>query len=173
MKRSSFITWDQLKVGALIVVALVILAIAILKLGQAGNLFGKRYRLVSLVGNASGLRVGGPVLEGKGESEAALLGHPREGVARLHLARAPAAVQPEHQRPPRRRRRRHVKVVRAGTRRVGEGALDDPAGLRCGLRRPHRLHRREQQCHQQSGDRWTQMSHPTTPRGNRTVAPVV
>ena len=61
MKRSSFITWDQLKVGALIVVALVILAIAILKLGQAGNLFGKRYRLVSLVGNASGLRVGGPV----------------------------------------------------------------------------------------------------------------
>jgi len=61
MKRSSFITWDQLKVGALIVVALVILAIAILKLGQAGNLFGKRYRLVSFVGNASGLRVGGPV----------------------------------------------------------------------------------------------------------------
>src|SRR5438552_16362855 len=61
MKRSSFITWDQLKVGALIVVALVILAIAILKLGQAGNLFGKRYRLVSLVGHASGLRVGGPV----------------------------------------------------------------------------------------------------------------
>ena len=61
MRRSSFITWDQLKVGVLIVVALVILAIAIIKLGQAGNLFGKRYQLVAFVSNASGLRLGGPV----------------------------------------------------------------------------------------------------------------
>lgn len=61
MRRSSFITWDQLKVGVLILVALVIMAFAILKLGSAGNLFGKRYRLVSFVANASGLRVGGPV----------------------------------------------------------------------------------------------------------------
>ncbi|MDP9203667.1 MAG: MlaD family protein [Gemmatimonadota bacterium] len=61
MKRSSFITWDQLKVGVLIVVALLILVIAIVKLGQAGNLFGKRYRLVAFVASGSGLRVGGPV----------------------------------------------------------------------------------------------------------------
>jgi phospholipid/cholesterol/gamma-HCH transport system substrate-binding protein len=61
MKRSSFITWDQLKVGALILVALIILGVAILKLGNAGNLFGKRYRLVAYVASASGLRVGGPV----------------------------------------------------------------------------------------------------------------
>src|SRR3954463_469469 len=61
MRRSSFITWDQLKVGALILVALIILGFAALKLGQAGNLFGKRYQLVSFVGNASGLRIGGPV----------------------------------------------------------------------------------------------------------------
>jgi len=61
MKRSSFITWDQLKVGVLIVVALLILGMAIIKLGQAGNLFGKRYRLVAFVANASGLRLGGPV----------------------------------------------------------------------------------------------------------------
>src|ERR1700738_349831 len=61
MKRSSYITWDQLKVGVLILVALLILAVAIVKLGQAGNLFGKRYHLVSFVSNASGLRVGGPV----------------------------------------------------------------------------------------------------------------
>src|SRR4029079_808374 len=61
MRRSSFITWDQLKVGALILVALIVLGIAVLKLGQAGNLFGKRYTLVSFVNNASGLRVGGPV----------------------------------------------------------------------------------------------------------------
>jgi phospholipid/cholesterol/gamma-HCH transport system substrate-binding protein len=61
MKRSSYITWDQLKVGALILVALVILAISIIKLGQAGKLFGKRYHLVSFIDNASGLRIGGPV----------------------------------------------------------------------------------------------------------------
>ena len=62
MKRSSFITWDQLKVGVVILVALTIIAVAIIKLGQAGNLFAKRYRLVAFVANASGLRVGGPVM---------------------------------------------------------------------------------------------------------------
>src|ERR1700749_2681355 len=61
MRRSSFITWDQLKVGALIFVAIIILGFAALKLGQAGNLFGKRYHLISFVGNASGLRIGGTV----------------------------------------------------------------------------------------------------------------
>ncbi|HJP85274.1 MAG TPA: MlaD family protein, partial [Gemmatimonadaceae bacterium] len=38
-----------------------ILAFAIVRLGQSGNLFGKRYHLVALVGNVSGLRIGGPV----------------------------------------------------------------------------------------------------------------
>jgi phospholipid/cholesterol/gamma-HCH transport system substrate-binding protein len=61
MKRSSFISWDQLKVGVLIVVAVIILAFAAVRLGQAGNLFGKRFQLVSFVANASGLRIGGPV----------------------------------------------------------------------------------------------------------------
>jgi len=61
MKRSSFITWDQLKVGVLILVALLILAVAIIKLGQAGNLFGKRYTLVAFVSSGSGLRKGGPI----------------------------------------------------------------------------------------------------------------
>ena len=61
MKRSSFITWDQLKVGALILVALIILGVGILKLGDAGNLFGKRYRLVAYVAGATGMRIGGPV----------------------------------------------------------------------------------------------------------------
>ena len=53
MKRSSYLTWDQLKVGALIFVALIILAFAILRLGQAGNLFGKRYHLVAFVNEIS------------------------------------------------------------------------------------------------------------------------
>lgn len=61
MKRSSFITWDQLRVGAVIFVALIVLALAIIKLGQAGNLFSKRYELVAFVPSATGLRTGGPV----------------------------------------------------------------------------------------------------------------
>jgi phospholipid/cholesterol/gamma-HCH transport system substrate-binding protein len=61
MKRSTFITWDQLKVGGVILVALGILTIAVYKLGQAANLFADRYDLVALVPNANGLRVGGTV----------------------------------------------------------------------------------------------------------------
>lgn len=61
MKRSTVITWDQLKVGAVILVALVIMGVAILKLGQAAHLFSSRYSLVSFVPNTAGLRVGGQV----------------------------------------------------------------------------------------------------------------
>lgn len=61
MKRSTFITWDQLKVGALIITALAILVIAVVKLGEAANLFTKRYELVTLLSSANGLREGGSV----------------------------------------------------------------------------------------------------------------
>lgn len=61
MKRSTVITWDQLKVGAMILVALIIIGTAILKLGQAAHLFSKRYTLVSFAPNTAGLRVGGQV----------------------------------------------------------------------------------------------------------------
>src|SRR6185503_9444375 len=61
MKRSSFITWDQLKVGALIGLALVVLAFAVYKLGQAANLFHRRYELIAYLADANGLMVGGPV----------------------------------------------------------------------------------------------------------------
>src|SRR3954470_8879851 len=61
MKRSSFITWDQLKVGGLIAFALLVLAIAVYKLGKAANLFSKRYELVAFLKEAPALRVGGPV----------------------------------------------------------------------------------------------------------------
>ncbi len=61
MKRSSVITWDQLKVGGLIVGALIVLGVAIYKLGQAANLFSKRYELVTYLPNAAGLRQGGAV----------------------------------------------------------------------------------------------------------------
>lgn len=62
MKRSSFLTWEQLRVGALIVVALAVLGVATVRLGQAANLFGGRYSLVTFVPNANGLRVGGSVM---------------------------------------------------------------------------------------------------------------
>ena len=61
MKRSSFITWDQLKVGGIISAALLVLAVAIYKLGQSTNLFSRRYELVAYLANANGLRAGGTV----------------------------------------------------------------------------------------------------------------
>ena len=61
MKRSSFITWEQLKVGALVLVALAVLSISIYKLGQAANLFSRRYDLFAFLAEANGLRVGGTV----------------------------------------------------------------------------------------------------------------
>ncbi len=61
MKRSTFITWDQLKVGALILAAIAILTIAIVKLGEAADLFTKRYKLVTFLSNSNGLREGGTI----------------------------------------------------------------------------------------------------------------
>ena len=62
MKRSSFITWEQLKVGSLMLVALIVIGVAIYKLGQSANLFAKRYELITYLPNANGLRPGGSVL---------------------------------------------------------------------------------------------------------------
>jgi len=61
MKRATFITWEQLKVGGMILLALAILTVAVFKLGEAANLFSKRYKLVVLLPSANGLRVGGSV----------------------------------------------------------------------------------------------------------------
>jgi phospholipid/cholesterol/gamma-HCH transport system substrate-binding protein len=62
MKRSSFITTDQLKVGSLIVLSMLLMAAALYKLGQAVNLFSKRYELQAYLKEAGGLRVGGSVM---------------------------------------------------------------------------------------------------------------
>ncbi len=62
MKRSPTITWDQLRVGLVIFVAIAVIGIAIYKLGQAANLFAKRYELVVYLPDANGLRTGGAVL---------------------------------------------------------------------------------------------------------------
>lgn len=61
MRRSSFITYEQLRVGGVVLAALAILLFGGYRLGQAARLFSKRYQLIAFVPNASGLRVGGTV----------------------------------------------------------------------------------------------------------------
>src|ERR1051325_11294107 len=61
MKRPSFISWEQLKVGLLIAAALAVLAVAVYRLGQAANLFSRRYELIAYLPNAAGLQAGGVV----------------------------------------------------------------------------------------------------------------
>ncbi len=62
MKRSTFITVDQLKVGAMILVAIAVLGIAGYELGRAANLYSKRYNLIAYLPTAAGLKEGGPVM---------------------------------------------------------------------------------------------------------------
>ena len=61
MRRSSLLTWDQLRVGGLTVVALAVLGFAVYKLGKSAKLFASHYTLVSFVPNAAGLRAGSQV----------------------------------------------------------------------------------------------------------------
>lgn len=61
MKRATSITWEQLRVGVVILVAVLVLSVAVFKLGQAANLFTSRYELVAFLPNANGLRPGGQV----------------------------------------------------------------------------------------------------------------
>src|SRR5256885_12398009 len=61
MKRGSIITWEQLRVGGVIVVALLIIALAVWKIGTAANLFSRHYELVVYLPAANGLREGGSV----------------------------------------------------------------------------------------------------------------
>ena len=62
MRRSPRITWDQLRVGLVIALAVFVLGVAIYKLGQSANLFHKRYQLTAFLPDANGLREGGSVM---------------------------------------------------------------------------------------------------------------
>lgn len=55
------ITWDQLRVAGVILVAVGILGLAAYHLGKAANIFAKRYELVVFMPSANGLREGGSV----------------------------------------------------------------------------------------------------------------
>ncbi len=61
MKRSTGITWDELRVGLLVLVAVGTLVLAVYKLGEAANLFTRRYTLYVFLANARGITRGGSV----------------------------------------------------------------------------------------------------------------
>lgn len=61
MRRSAKITWDQVRVGGLILAAVAILVGAFYTLGRAANLFSSRYELIAYLPSANGLRQGGSV----------------------------------------------------------------------------------------------------------------
>lgn len=54
-------TWEQVRVGLLIVAFLAAGAVALLLVGRSGNVFGDRYQLVTLVRSAAGLVPGATV----------------------------------------------------------------------------------------------------------------
>ncbi len=84
MKRSTPITWEQARVGAVILVSLAILAGGLFLVGQTGSVFGERYRLVSLMGSATGLSPGAVVQ---------VAGQPAGQVSRIELI--PVGERPE------------------------------------------------------------------------------
>lgn len=61
MRRSTPITWEEVRVGALILGALTVLATGIFFIGQVGHVFGQRYRLVTLMSSGAGLAPGAAV----------------------------------------------------------------------------------------------------------------
>ncbi len=61
MRRSTPVTWEQVRVGALILGALALLATGIFFVGEVGHVFGERYRLVSLMRSGAGLAPGASV----------------------------------------------------------------------------------------------------------------
>lgn len=61
MRRSAAVTWDQVRVGALVLVGLVILGGAVFLIGKTGHVFGQRYDLVTLMSSATGLAPGAAV----------------------------------------------------------------------------------------------------------------
>ncbi len=61
MRRGAPVTWEQVRVGVLLLVGLALLSAAVFLVGDTGNVFGKRYRLVVLVRSAAGLVPGAAV----------------------------------------------------------------------------------------------------------------
>jgi hypothetical protein len=121
MKRSTFITWDQLKVGVVILTALGILTVAVLPPGRRGAPVQ-------------------PALHARGHppqrERAPRRGRRADrGAALRHRARdrLPAGGQRHHAQPPRRGRDRRGRAA-AGARRLARAAADARAPRRQGPR---------------------------------------
>ncbi|MDH3734957.1 MAG: MlaD family protein [Gemmatimonadota bacterium] len=61
MRRARTVTWDQVRVGLVLIVALTILGVGIFFIGNVGDQFATRYRLITLMESAAGIVVGAPV----------------------------------------------------------------------------------------------------------------
>ncbi|CAN5242188.1 MlaD family protein [soil metagenome] len=61
MKQSSFLTWSELKVGVLVVVAALLFILAFFTLGGRSGIFTDKYTLFTLMPSVSGLTTGAPV----------------------------------------------------------------------------------------------------------------
>jgi phospholipid/cholesterol/gamma-HCH transport system substrate-binding protein len=61
VKRSTPLTWEQVRVGALLIAALTLLATGVFLVGEVGHVFGTRYELVTLLRSGAGLVPGSAV----------------------------------------------------------------------------------------------------------------
>ena len=61
MRRSSAVTWEEVKVGVILIVSVALLAAGIFFIGNTGSVFGERYQLVTLMRSAAGLVPGAAV----------------------------------------------------------------------------------------------------------------
>lgn len=59
--RGGVLEWREVRVGALLIVALALLAYGIFRVGEIFDIFARRYTLVTLFPNAAGLDEGSPV----------------------------------------------------------------------------------------------------------------
>ena len=75
MRRSRAITWEEVKVGVMMIIALALLAAGIFFIGDMGSVFGDRYELVTLMRSAQGLAPGASVqLAGQPVGQVARIG---------------------------------------------------------------------------------------------------
>ncbi len=61
MKRSTPVTWAELRVGILVTLALIVALIAVFTLGRRVGIFSPKYTLTTIMPSVSGLQAGAPV----------------------------------------------------------------------------------------------------------------
>jgi phospholipid/cholesterol/gamma-HCH transport system substrate-binding protein len=63
--RSQALTWTELRVGVVVILSLIVLAVTVLYIGSGGGvLFGRKYELKALMSDVNGLKPGAPVRVG-------------------------------------------------------------------------------------------------------------